>query len=173
MKWLFLVLIFGLAFATTTTTSVRIIDHELGYISVTGISEKGDLFEVNDSTLYIKAKSLKEFTVHNYTVSLVPRNLERLAEDFGVPLSGSIDWTVPKGYSASQSVELPDIVCGTYKVTGDLTYSINGTLQTYTDNLKFTAPCKSFKMRLVSGLVARLPYPILKMVAGWFGVQFT
>ncbi|MBR9681034.1 MAG: hypothetical protein GOU98_04405 [Candidatus Altiarchaeota archaeon] len=166
MKWLAIVFVLTLVFAE------NIIDTELGYVDVDGVVAEGEHFTLDGNTLKITAASTTDFTALSYSVSITPRNLERIAVDMGIPLSGDLNVSILTGQVHTQTIELPDIVCGTYKVSGDLEYVTSGVTQTLTDNLKLSIPCKNFKSSFVSGMVARLPYPILKFFAGLLGVRF-
>lgn len=170
MKWSTLFFLFAIVFAPNFT---RILDTDLGYIEVTGIVEKEGFFELAAQEITVKIVSTREFTLLNYSLSIIPRNLERLALEYGVPLRNDVDKVVPAGSMEEFTLELPDLVCGTYKATGDVYYLLGNSTQVMTDNLHIKIPCKDFKSRLIYGLVSRLPYPILRGLMRILGISFT
>ena len=168
MKWLIVLLVLSTAFALDF---VRILDTEVAYVELSGVKKTGEVFEIEGITHAGRIGTLKEFEAHNYSVKINPRNVERIAIDLGLPLSGDIEETIPGDAFYEGTFELPDIVCGNYKVTSEAYYSVNGTLNHFEDKLILKVPCKSFKSRIISGLVSILPYGLLKIIAGWAGLQ--
>jgi len=168
MKWILPFLLFGLVFAQDFTT---VIDNELFKIEMTGITEDKDVFEVSETNYIIKAESKKLFTLKNYSVSISPKNLEKLALEFDVPLSDTINTTIYPG-SGTRDAEIPDLVCGNYKVNAIAYYELNGTLQKFEDELRIKIPCKSFKSKIIYGIISVLPYPILKGIMDFFKIKF-
>jgi len=170
MKWSILFFVFAIVFAPNLT---KIIDTDLGYVEVNGFVEKEGFFELAAQEITVKIVSTREFILLNYSLSITPRNLERLALEYGVPLRSDVDKLVPAGSMEEFTLELPDIVCGTYKATGDIYYLLGNSTQVMTDNLHVKIPCKDFRSRLVYGLVSRLPYPILTGLMRILGIRFT
>lgn len=167
MKWLIALLVLSAAFAPDLTT---LVETDVGYVSLSGMKKTGQVFELNGTAHTLKLKVTKAFTVKNYSVKITPRNIERIATDMGIPLSDAPNAEIPVGVY-EQSFDLPDMVCGNYKVTADAYYDVNGTLTHFEDKLQMKVPCKSFKSRVISGLVSILPYGLLKIIAGWAGLQ--
>jgi hypothetical protein len=165
MKWLAALLVFSVAFAQFT----RVVDTDVGYAEVSGLSRSGEVFMVEQDDLSARAAVTADFTLLNYSVSLTPRNLQHIAEDMDVPLSGSPGVAVAEGAAQSASFQLPEIVCGTYTVRAEAYYESGGATKRFDDSVKFQIRCKDFKSRLLSGLFARLPYSLLKVLAGWAG----
>jgi len=164
--------ILAVVFMFSIVAAGTVLDTDLGYVDVNGLSVQGDHFVLNGSTLEITAASTANFVAKSYTVSVKPKNLERIAKDLGIPLSDNFNYTIPEGQVYTQTIKLPDIVCGTYSIEGELKYLIEGEEQSFSKTLKLSIPCKDFKGSLISGLVAKLPYPVLKFFAGLMGVRF-
>ncbi|GEM_PF-2571556 len=164
MKWLVALLVMGAAFAT----SVRVLDTELGYVDVSGVKLAGEVYELETLSPVIKAVATREFVAENYSVRVNPRNIERLAIEMGFPLSGDLGVVVHPG-KVEQTAELPEIACGNYRIDGEAYYTVNGTLKRFQDTVHVRLPCRDLKSRIVFGLLSRLPYPVLRAIAGWFG----
>lgn len=160
-------LVLGAAFASDFST---LVETDVGYVQLSGVVITGQVYEIEGTSHTLKLQVTKEFTVKNYSVKVNPRNIERIATDLGIPLSGAPDAPVPVG-TYEESFDLPEMVCGNYKVTGEAYYDVNGTMTHFEDKLQLKVPCKSFKSRVVSGLVSILPYGLLKIIAGWAGLQ--
>ena len=165
MKWLIALLIMSAAFAPDLTT---LVETDVGYVQLSGMKKTGEVFEIEGTSHTLKLEVTKPFTVKNYSVKITPRNIERIATDMGVPLSDAPNAELPAG-TYEESFEIPDVVCGNYKVTADAYYDVNGTVSHFEDEVKLKVPCSSFKSRVISGLVSILPYGLLKMLAGWAG----
>jgi hypothetical protein len=146
------------------------VDTEVGYAELSGVKVTGEVYEIEGRSHVVRVKATREFTMKNYSVKINPRNVERIATDMGIPLSGTSEALIPVA-TYEESFELPDMVCGNYKVTGEAYYDVNGTVSRFEDQLILKVPCKSFKSRIISGLVSILPYGLLKIIAGWAGFQ--
>ena len=168
MKWsiLFLMLV-----AVSATDFTRLVDSELGYVEATGFIDEGSLFELAEQQVEARVVALKDFKILNYSVRVTPRNIERLAIEYGVPLSDSLNVDVPAGSMEEITLDVPDLVCGTYTVSGELYYVSESVTGVHSDSLKLKVPCKDFKSRLVYGLLSGLPYPILKGLMNLLGIR--
>lgn len=167
MKWLTLLLVMSVAFA-----QVRVVDTDMGYVEVEGISDEGNHYELQEKIISLRAESLKDFVALNYSVRATPRNLEKIAEEFGYPLSGPLGQQVASGLTFGETVELPEMVCGTYRLSGEAYYEVNGTKEVFRDEIVFKKPCKDIQSRLIYGIVSRVPYPILQRLMGLVGIRF-
>jgi hypothetical protein len=167
MKWLFVLLLLGTAFAEDFT---RIVETEVGHLDVSGVNSTDGVYELEGTTHNFRITATREFTLLNYSVHLSPRNLERIAEDFDMPLSGTTEIQVHPA-EVGDTLELPDIVCGDYSAEVDAYYSVNGTMKHFGDEIALRIPCRDLRSRFVSGLFSILPYPLLKMFAGWAGLR--
>ena len=145
---------------------------EVGYVDVSGVNFSEGTYVLVQRDISIRAISTRDFRPLNYTLDIRPRNLERLARDLGVPLSGELGWDVPAGMEESLQVELPEIVCGNYRLSVDAYYSLNGTVRHYSEQFPVRLPCGSAKATILSKLVSMVPYPLLKGVAGLLGFRF-
>ena len=147
---------------------------EVGYVDIGGVDYQNEKYVVSSNSLTIYLKSTKEFVPINYTLSLSPKNLEKLAKDFGVPLfNNALGFTIPEGSEQTFRIDVPEIVCGEYTASGEAYYTIdNGTLRKYENTLNIQVPCKSTKAKIVSKIVSLVPYSLLKGVAGIFGMKF-
>ena len=160
---------FSLVFAQGFVT---VKDNELFKIEMTGVIEDKDVFEINETHYTIKVESKKLFTLKNYSININPTNLEKLALEFGIPLSNSTLNTTIYPVSGTRDAEIPNLICGNYKINGVAYYELNGTIQVYEDELRIKIPCKDFKSRLIYGLISKVPYPILKGIMDFFKIKF-
>ncbi len=118
MKWIIPFLMLSLVFAQDFLT---IRDNELFKIEITGVTEDKDVYELSETQYTINIESKKFFILDNYSISIKPKNLEKIAQEVGVPLSKTFNVTIFPG-SETRNIEIPDLICGNYQVSGILNY---------------------------------------------------
>jgi len=109
----------------------------------------------------------ENLTLVNYSITVNPSNIAKLLEKSRFPLSDTVNEVIPSGViTHSGDVEIPDIICGTYSVFGEVYYTESGILSKEEVSKTAIIPCEGIKAKLLYFAIFKLPWFIVKLFVG-------
>lgn len=130
----------------------------------------GENFEISAGEHTAKLEVVSEnLTILNYSVKIHPKNLERFLLKMNISLTDTINVVIPSPSISQEGViEVPEMICGTYTIFGDVYYTENGMPGVESISKTLQIPCETRQAKLIYFAISKLPWFVVNFVAGRF-----
>ncbi|HDR53426.1 MAG TPA: hypothetical protein ENN60_02000 [archaeon] len=138
------------------------------YLDGASIGDTGVYLTPGSHTLALELQA-SDTTLLNYSIRITPRNLERIVQQMGVPLTREMNSPLPDHFVSGEiGVDVPSDLCGTFNIYVEAYVEEGGQMTVYSEQKQVQIPCSTGRARIMSWLVTRLPWPLVS----WLMTRF-